>query len=166
MEIDAASRAAAVGLDRKGKEVAAPRAPEHFVRPHQVRRPRAGGVLQRPARCAFLWRRFCASLSVPRLSRLVLIAALLVLAIAHEIIGQERQDGLDGPEGQNNPFLVLPFLPIPPFLPTLSPTLFHRLRHNERRRFHHLIDSRDLLGLNPREPADGRVEFLLQLLHA
>jgi hypothetical protein len=84
MNGDAASRAARIECDGNGEPVAAARAPEYFVRPHQVWRARTLGILQRPSGRALLrWpllpRRFA-------FARFVLIAALSILAIAHGVL--------------------------------------------------------------------------------
>jgi len=83
VQIDAAAGTAAVALDRQRQPVTAAGAAEDLVRRHQVRRPRAGGILQRPAGRPLFRRRFLARPLAPRLARLVLVAALSVLPVAH-----------------------------------------------------------------------------------
>ena len=82
VQVHTAPWAPAVGPDRHGKPVTAPRSAEHLVRGHQIRRARTGGVLQRTSGRS----RFLGRLLVPRLAiaRFVLVAALPVLPVAHE----------------------------------------------------------------------------------
>src|SRR5581483_1129383 len=81
----AASRAALDAADRHREQIPAARAAKHFVRRHQVGRLRPGGVLQLTTRRALLRRARRPRPAVLALPRFVLIAALAVLAIAHDV---------------------------------------------------------------------------------
>ena len=82
VQIDAAPPARIQQPDRERQQVAAPRAPEHFVCGHQVRRFRAPLVLQdTPRRPLFWWRGVATRLT---LARVVLIPALPIFPIAHD----------------------------------------------------------------------------------
>ena len=82
VEIDAALRAAAVVRDRQRQQVAAARAAADFVRRHQIRRLRAGGILQLTARRPVLLRRTRRRRPLRATGLvLILIAALSVLSV-------------------------------------------------------------------------------------
>src|SRR5580765_8395806 len=84
MEIDAALRARIELPDRQRQQIATARAPKHFVRGHQVRGFGTPLVLQHTSRRAFLRRLGRLRPTWPFWSaRLVLIAPLPVLAVAH-----------------------------------------------------------------------------------
>src|SRR5438874_1379831 len=75
------------------------------------------------------------------------------------------RSGRRGKSGKPGRHLPPGSLDLPdPGWPTRA-ALFHGLHHNEWRRFHHLIDLRDLVVLNPRQPTDRVAELLLQLFH-
>jgi len=82
VQIDAAPPARVQQPDGDRQQVAAPRAPEHFVGGHQIRRFRTSLVLQdTPGRPLFGWRGVAARLP---LARVVLIPALPIFPIAHD----------------------------------------------------------------------------------
>jgi hypothetical protein len=82
MEVDAAPRAPAIAGHGKSEKRTAAGTAKYFVRCHQVGRARTGSILQHPARRArWLLRRLVRP--GPPLARLVLIAALPILPVAH-----------------------------------------------------------------------------------
>jgi len=94
VEIDAALRARIELSDRQWQQIAAARAAKHFVRGHQVRGLGTPLVLKHASRRAFLRRLGRLRSSWPLWSaRLVLIAPLPVLAVAHCWDYIKREDG-------------------------------------------------------------------------
>ena len=92
MKVDATSRATAVGFHREREAIAAARATKHFVRRHQIGRLRP--FVSAPAASrTFPARRLRRGRRPVALPRVILIATLAVLAIAHLIVCVTTKDG-------------------------------------------------------------------------
>jgi hypothetical protein len=86
VQIDAATGTAGERIDLERQQAATSCTPEHFVRPHEPRSSRSGGVLDRPARRTGGGRGWLLTSGLPvAVPRFVLIPALSVFAIAHAV---------------------------------------------------------------------------------
>src|SRR5262249_11720486 len=95
VDVDAALGARIENADRRGQQIPAAGAAEHFVRRHQVRRLGPALVLQHASRRAFLRGRRPLLATRLAVALVVLIASLPVLPIAH------RSVSITGPPGWN-----------------------------------------------------------------